>query len=141
MSHTDHHGSCHCGAIEVVVTLSRPPERTPVRCCDCSFCRIHGARAVTDPSGFVRLRLRSPTLVQLYRFGLETAEFFVCRRCGAYVAALAQTPSGPKATVNANVLHDRAAFSAVPESVNYDGETAESRLARRGERWTPASID
>lgn len=122
------------------MTLSWPPEQAPLRCCDCSFCRIHGARTVTDPDGFVRVRLGSPSLVQIYRFGLETAEFFVCRRCGAYVAAVAETPDGPKATVNVNVLDDRAAFTAVAESVNYDGETAESRVTRRAARWTPASI-
>ncbi len=46
-------GSCHCGAIRLRLTLSWPPGEAPVRACDCSFCRAHGARTVTDPSGSV----------------------------------------------------------------------------------------
>jgi hypothetical protein len=40
----NHAGGCHCGNIHVLLRLSKPPERTPVRTCTCSFCRSHNPR-------------------------------------------------------------------------------------------------
>lgn len=131
-------GGCHCGALEVALALSRPPEETPVRACACSFCRGHGARTATDPSGLVVLRARDPALVGRYVFGLATADFLVCRRCGVYVAAVIEARGGPRATVNVNALADAARFTREATSVDYGGETAEARRGRRAAAWTPA---
>ena len=136
---TVHEGSCHCGAIRITLTISWPPEEAPVRACDCSFCRAHGARTITDPSGLAEIRFEESTVLR-YRFGLKTADFLVCRDCGVYVAATADTSNGLRATVNVTALEARASFNEQPSSVNYDGETPETRLARRAERWTPATI-
>jgi hypothetical protein len=80
------------------------------------------------------------SLVQGYRFGLQTADFLVCRNCGVYVAAICKTPRGDRATINVNVLDDRAAFDPSPRPVDYEGETSDARLARRASRWTPAVL-
>ncbi len=133
-------GSCHCGAIRLRLTLSWPPGEAPVRACDCSFCRAHGARTVTDPSGSVEIDLKDAPTVHRYRFALKTADYLVCGNCGVYVAALADTPKGLKSTVNVNALNDHALFDAHPPLVHYDEETAEARLSRRAERWTPTAI-
>jgi hypothetical protein len=135
-----HKGSCHCGAIELRLTLSSAPEETPVRACACSFCRAHGARTVTNPDGQVEVRVQDPVCLRRYRFGLETADYLICASCGVYVGALADTESGLRATVNVNALDDRDSFDDRPPAVSYDGESAETRLARRAAHWTPASI-
>ena len=75
-----------------------------------------------------------------YRFGLRTADFLVCQRCGVYVGAVCETPSGLKAVVNVNTLKDRALFTQPIDPVDYDGETAQSRTARRAARWMPAKV-
>ena len=134
-------GSCHCGAIQVRLTLSWSPHAAPVRACDCSFCRAHGARTVTDPDGLVEIRFHDSGKVHRYRFGLKTADYLVCKDCGVYVAAVADTDTGLKATVNVNALEDCASFDGQSPSVNYDGETAEARLGRRSAVWTPTVIE
>ncbi|MGI8840527.1 MAG: hypothetical protein ACR2F8_07090 [Caulobacteraceae bacterium] len=44
------------------------------------------------------------------------------------------------ATLNVNALAERALFTAMPTSMNYDGETARVRAARRAARFTPAVV-
>ena len=80
------------------------------------------------------------SLVERYRFGSRTADYLVCRRCGVYVAALCEMGAGLRAVVNVNALDDRAAFTRPPSVVDYDGETAEAKLARRAENWMPARM-
>lgn len=83
-----HHGGCHCGAIKISYESALAPEETEVRACLCSFCRKHGSRAVSDPQGKITLTIHEAEAVQRYRFGLGTADYFLCGRCGVYVAAV-----------------------------------------------------
>jgi hypothetical protein len=65
----------------------------------------------------------------------------VCNRCGVYLAAILTTPEGTcYATVNINALDERRRFTQQPVAVDYEGENAERRIARRKENWTPAAI-
>jgi hypothetical protein len=132
-------GGCHCGSVSFTFETSRRPEDLQLRACTCSFCARHGARTVTDPSGRVRFHVRDPAALVRYRFGLKTAEFLLCARCGVYVGAWVEIGDRHWATVNANTLEPRLVQSAQP--VSYDGETAEVRLARRRSNWTPAEME
>jgi hypothetical protein len=78
--------------------------------------------------------------VSRYRFALRTADFIVCRTCGVYVGAVCTIDGATYATLNANVLDDRAAFTGRPRPVSFEGETAAERLARRCRAWTPAVV-
>ena len=133
-------GRCHCGNLELSLETSVRPEELSLRADTCSFCRKHGARTTSDPSGRVVITVRDPEQLLRYRFGLETADFLVCRRCGIYVAAVMNEGAGCWATVNVNTLDvvDRFAQPATP--VTYEGESAAQRTARRRARWTPAVI-
>ena len=84
----EHHGQCHCGNLAVTFRSAAAPEDTPVRACQCSFCRKHNTRAVADPNGEAQITVRDESALQRYRFGLGTAEFLVCGRCGVYIAAV-----------------------------------------------------
>ena len=136
----DHSGGCHCGNIHVRLTLSRRPEDSALRACACSFCRAHNTRTVSDPAGLFELWADDWSSVEPYRFGSRTADYFVCRRCGVYVAAICETASGTRAVVNVTCLADRASFTQIPAVSNYDGETAETRLSRRAVNWMPAIV-
>jgi len=74
--------------------------------------------------------------VQRYRFGLRTADYLICQRCGVYVAAMLMTARGRFATLNINALEARVDVPA-PRSVSYEGESAEQRQHRREQSWTP----
>jgi len=135
-------GGCHCGCIEIEFATALAVDEVAVRACQCSFCRAHGALSASDPRGTVTFRARGTESLGQYRFGLKLADFLLCRRCGAYVGAyMPDATDGGRglAVVNINVLADRDRFRA-PQSMTYDGETREQRLARRRERWMPARL-
>jgi hypothetical protein len=131
-------GACHCGAVQVELTTSRELQDLALRECQCSFCRRHGGRTVTDREGHVRIRaLRDD--VTFYSFATRRADFLLCRRCGVYVAALVTDGSGRFSTVNARLLTPE--LTQPPTPVVYDDETADARLARRQSGWTPTDLE
>jgi hypothetical protein len=131
-------GGCHCGAIGFTFRTSQPPEQWNVRACQCSFCRGHGARTISDPNGSVTFRIADPSKPVRYRFGTRSSDFLICGNCGVYVAALITSSKGQFATLNINTI---AALGDVPEAmpVSYEGESAEQRSSRREQRWTPVA--
>lgn len=135
-----HAGGCHCGNIRVVVEITAPPAAATLRACGCSFCRAHGVRTVTDPAGAFKIWAQDWDDVTRYRFETATADFLICSRCGVYVGAVCETAAGPRGVANINALNDRALFTAAPQPMNYDGEDAPARLARRAQAWMPAVI-
>ncbi len=132
-------GGCHCGNIEIEFTTDIPPSEIEIRACQCSFCRKHNSRTVSDPRGQVCIRLEDPARVSFYEFGLRTAAYLVCATCGVYVAALTrQEPR--RVIVVLNSLRDHEMFSQPVLPVEYDDESRKARLARRQSTWTPAAI-
>jgi len=137
---TDHWGGYHCGNLRVCLRLSQMAAETPLRACGCSFCRAHNTCTASDPNGSVDIHAADWSLVEPYRFGTGTAEFLICRRCGVYTGAVAETASGTRAVININCLDDRDNFTQRPDPVDHDGETTGDRQARRAANWTPATI-
>jgi hypothetical protein len=135
-------GGCHCGAIAVRFTPSRPLEELALRACQCSFCLRHGANTTTDAAGHLAIDVRDATRLQRYRFGLATAEYLVCGACGVYVAAVLTDGDRAWSTLNVRVLElpDGARFAAVATAVSYDGEDVAARIARRKAVWTPTVV-
>ena len=133
-------GRCHCGNVELALETSLRVEKLSLRADTCSFCRRHGARTTSDPSGRVVITVRDPEQLLRYRFGLRTADFLVCGRCGIYVAAVMSEGAGCWATVNINTLDVVDRFTQPATPVTYEGESAAQRAARRRARWTPAVI-
>lgn len=131
------HGHCHCGALEFNFETSFPAEDLPVRACACRFCRLHGAVTATDAAGTVDITVRKPDL-SFYRFGLKTADYWLCRQCGVYLCAVVEIEGQSYATLNIATVEgiDDTLLSA-PQPVSYEDETFEERLARRKSRWTP----
>jgi hypothetical protein len=101
---------------------------------------MHGTRTVSDPDGSFEMWARDWSLVEPYRFGTKTADYLICRKCGAYIAAVCETPSGTRAVVNINCFDDRAEYSQPPYGTDYEGEISEARLSRRAAKWMPAII-
>ena len=126
-------GRCHCGNIQISLETRVDPRELPLRACQCTFCRRHGARTTSDPAGRARVTVRDEAELSRYRWGLATADFLVCRRCGVYAAAVLQS----WAVLNANLFDDQEPFRREAQPVDYDGESAEQRIARRRKAWTP----
>ncbi len=74
--------TCHCGAVELSVTLAEGGLATAGRC-NCSFCRRRAAPAVTAPLGGV-IVVKGADNLTLYTWGTGTAKHYFCRICGIY---------------------------------------------------------
>jgi hypothetical protein len=130
-------GRCHCGNLEVTFEAGTPPDDLVVRACTCSFCRRHGARCVSDPAGAVRILVHDPALLIRYAFGLRTAEFLVCGRCGTYLGAVMAKGETAVATINVNSFDPPHPFQQDGVPMDYGGESEADRRARRAAGWTP----
>lgn len=76
-----HRLSCHCGAVELAVTL--PDAYKTKRRCDCSYCRRRGAVALSAPLDGIAI-VRGADMLSLYQFNTCTAKHYFCRNCGIY---------------------------------------------------------
>ena len=128
-------GGCHCGALRISFESAIPAAGLSLRECQCSFCRHHGTRNTSDPAGRVHIVAERDALVR-YRFGLRTADFMLCSRCGVYIACVLDDAY---ASVNTRVLDGDWERAAVPR--DFDGETAEERIERRRVTWSPVLVE
>lgn len=136
-----HAGGCHCGNLRYELVTTLPLAELPLRACQCGFCKAHGARSTSDPAGRIRFSVKDATQLTRYRFGLRTADFLVCARCGVYVGALMREGEAAWAIVNANTLDAAAQLAQPAMPMDYGAEDAAQRLARRKQRWSPASLE
>ena len=131
-------GSCHCGGVTVEFDTPTDPADIPLRECQCSFCRSHGAVSASDPKGRIRYIENRPGALKRYQFGMKSADYILCRECGVYLGAT-MTEDGRDifATTNLRTYADRARFTQQPKPIVYEQEDLETRLDRRRQRWTP----
>jgi hypothetical protein len=133
-------GQCHCGAIRVGLSSDRPPEEQVLGACQCSFCRKHNARTLSDPQAHVALTAADPQQLQRYSFGLRTSEQIICRRCSVYVAMISADEGRAWSVINVDTLEDRGLFTRPPEARDYSAEDRGGRIARRKARWCPTTL-
>ncbi len=134
-------GGCHCKNITIAFETNTAPEDFEPRACQCSFCRQHQSRAISDPNGSLRIAVTDPGLLNRYRFGLKSVEFLICRHCGVYVAGFLPDPTDDQAfaTLMISALQHRDRFRQ-PVPKNYDDQDREDRTDRRRRVWTPATL-
>jgi hypothetical protein len=131
-----HTGQCHCG--RVTATFRASSDKTPVRACQCGFCRRHGAKTVSDTDGFVDIVSDGP--LSRYHFGLMTADYLMCPKCGTYIASMLEADGICRVTLNAAGLQMKPWDEQIAEPADYSTETLHERLDRRRARWTPARV-
>jgi hypothetical protein len=134
-------GACHCGAVSYRYETTLATASWPVRTCQCSFCRLHAALTSSDPAGSVSFRASDLSDLQRYRFGAQTADFLICRRCGAYLGATIRSGASGYGLVNLRTLRPTPGDLSAPVPMNYDGESPAQRRSRRESRWTPLAPD
>ncbi|UYG03333.1 GFA family protein [Halomonas sp. LR3S48] len=76
-----HKSTCHCGAVELELTLPNGIENP--RRCYCSLCRRKGA--IVASVGLDGLRVvKGEDVLRLYQFNTRTAKHYFCANCGIY---------------------------------------------------------
>ncbi|SLN23604.1 GFA family protein [Pseudooctadecabacter jejudonensis] len=73
--------SCHCGAVELRVTLSEPLSNA--RRCDCSFCARRGAAVLFVAIGDLEI-VQGQDALTCYQWNTMQEEHFFCKHCGLY---------------------------------------------------------
>ena len=130
-------GACHCENLSFELLTQMPVNKIRARACDCSFCRIHAARNWSDSEGSVTIRLMDELYLQKYRFALRTADFYICRVCGAYLGAVLSDQEGTWSTVNLRL----SGLTVDEETAHYGAEDTIDRVTWRKRIWTPTKID
>ena len=136
---TDYPGSCYCGSIGFRYQTAAAPSDWSIRACQCRFCRAHSAYSASDPAGVLHFSAANPADLQRFRFGLHTADFLLCRRCGVYVGAVIETAAGRFGIINTHALDAVPDTMAAVAPIDYDGEDTAGRVSRREQRWTPVA--
>jgi hypothetical protein len=134
----DYAGSCHCGAISLVLRSAKSAAQLGARECGCSFCKPQNAAWTSDSEG--RLEIMTTAPLGRYQFGTKTADFLVCGQCGMVPAVICELAGQTLGVVRVNCLSDSAQFMANCQSADYDDEDVDARLIRRASRWTPAFL-
>ncbi len=131
-------GKCHCGNIAFVLQWPGDGDTIPVRACSCTFCVKHGGAYTSHREAELVAAVHDQALVSRYRFGTETAEFYLCSRCGVVPFVTSEIAGNLYAVVNVNSFEgiDPARFSRAV--TDFDGETTASRLDRRKQNWIPS---
>jgi len=76
-----HKATCHCGAVELELSLPNGIENP--RRCDCSICRRKGAIVASVPLSGIRI-VQGQDVLKLYQFNTMTAKHYFCPVCGIY---------------------------------------------------------
>lgn len=97
---------CHCGTVKFTVLLSDGFHS--IRRCNCSFCAMRGAIAVSAPLSGIEVYEGKDKLTE-YRFNTETAVHYFCSMCGIYT--FHQRRSNPEQfAVNVACISDISPF-------------------------------
>lgn len=131
-------GKCHCGNISFSLAWEPDPVEIPARACNCSFCSKHGGIWTSNPRGALEVAVRDPSLVNEYAFGTRTAEFHICTRCGIVPFVTSRIHNRIYAVVSVNAFEDVDPSLLRRAAASFDGEGADSRLARRSRTWIPS---
>ncbi|KAB2868261.1 MAG: aldehyde-activating protein [Bauldia sp.] len=125
--------------MSATLTLTKPASEIELRACQCGFCARHGAATVSDPQGHAEIRIEHSAW-HVYQFALRSAEPLVCANCGVYVGTVLREGKSAWSVVNVRGMGMTEFDPARAQSVHYDSETLEGRIARRKARWTPTEI-
>jgi len=139
-SHRRINGSCHCGNIIIAFDWPGSAPSIPVRRCSCTLCTKHGAVWTSHPDGRFGIQVADETQVTRYRFGTRTADFHICRTCGVIPIVTCLIERTRYAVVNVNTFDNVDRSQLVETSTDFEGQTAENRLARRRRNWTPEAV-
>ena len=132
-------GQCHCGAIRATLEATKPASDLQARACQCGFCTRHGAMTVSDPAGRAIVEITRAGLNR-YQFATRTGTSLLCARCGMYAGVVLEDEGKVWSAINVRGLAIPEFKDRVAEPVVYEGETAEARIARRKQKWTPTEL-
>ena len=131
-------GACHCGNIRLTLGWPDSAASIPIRVCGCTFCQMRGGSWTSHPDATLEATIDDPARVSRYRFGTETADFYVCSVCGVVPFVVSEIDDRLYAVANVATLRGTEGLLFDRSSTDFDGEDTESRLERRQQKWIAA---
>lgn len=131
-------GKCHCGNIGFDLLWPESGKMLAVRACGCTFCRKHGGVYTSHPDARLETRIVDAQCVNKYAFGTQTADFYVCTRCGVVPFITSVIEGNLFAVVNVNTFENVDPSELDGSPSDFDGESVEGRLERRKRNWISA---
>ncbi len=128
-------GSCHCRNIRFDLFWPSFATQIPARICGCSFCRKHTGTWTSNPDARLAVEIADIESVSKYRFGTETAEFYVCTLCGVVPFVVSEIDGNDYAVANVAALESPGEFTLSRSATDFAGEDVGSRLERRKRNW------
>jgi hypothetical protein len=121
-------GACHCGTVRFTVKLL--DGFNSVRRCNCSYCGMRGAAAVTARLEDLSVTAGAEALT-LYQFNTGTAEHFFCSKCGIYTHHRRRSHPNLYSVNVACLGVSPFDFADIPviDGINHPNDTGTSRLA------------
>ena len=128
-------GSCHCRNLRLTLSWPESDSEIRVRECGCTFCQKHGGSWTSHRDSELGITISDQSLVSIYNFGTNTADFYICSVCGVVPFVLSDIDGKKFAVVNINTFDNIDDFVLARSSTNFDGEDVGSRLERRKRNW------
>ena len=132
-------GNCHCGNMKLELHTNEEESFFIPRECQCSVCTKNGAQWTSDPEGEARLYIEDNDKAGYYRYEGGTSDFTFCKNCGAMMIVLCEIDGVLRSVVNMKSMTDEK-FTSEKIQTNFDGETCDGRIGRRGQNWTGNTI-
>lgn len=115
--------ACHCGTVRFTVKLT--DGLRSARRCNCSYCRMRGAVAVSADLADIQVEHGQDALT-LYQFNTGQAKHYFCSRCGIYT--FHQRRSKPEQYgVNVACIEGMSPFDFAEVPVNEGGSHPKDR--------------
>jgi len=131
-------GRCHCGNIAYEFSSPIPKMELPLRSCDCSFCSKQGACYTSHPKGRLQVRVKDEARVSFYQFGSESADVFLCSKCGVFPFIVGRIEERLYAILNANSINGLKIDPTTIVPVEHLGkQTVQERTERWKRSWIP----
>jgi hypothetical protein len=130
-------GGCHCGNVRYRLRWPAALEPVPARACGCSFCRSRRASYTSHREAELEAFISDETQLNRYRFATGTADFYICRLCGAMTFATSEIDGQLRAVVNVWTFDQAENMRFEVASTDFDGESVDRRLQRRARNWIP----
>lgn len=121
--------ACHCGAVQFEVMLA--DGLNTARRCNCSYCRMRGAVAVSarvDDITFIKGEDR----LSVYEFNTNTAKHYFCSVCGIYTHHQRRSNPG-QFGVNAACIEGVSPFDFAEVPVLDGANHPSDGMSKRGE--------
>ena len=130
-------GKCHCGNVAFELQWPQTDGEIAVRACGCDFCVKHGGVYTSNPHAVLTAQVENAAQITKYRFGTGTADFHVCKQCGAVPFITSMIDGNLYAVVNVNTFENVPREQLQQSASDFSGESTDERLARRQRNWIP----